>query len=224
MPAPRRAGNTQRVTERAAAGHAGPDVRSPDRRVRQAQGGNRPGHDPLSSRGPGDRGLTPGSPQGRAHEEDSHRRGGRRHNGKGLRSGAAGEPPRPAAGGPHERAPNARSRSCCAPRWGKPGLPFDEPYPMPPGRRELVMREEAGRDTPEPTRRPDTTNLRSRIQPAQRDADYPDLRGDSQQSIPASESTELGGYRTSVLSRLSQRVTVIAVTGHSVMPRLRRLR
>jgi hypothetical protein len=33
-----------------------------------------------------------------------------------------------------------------------------------------------------------------------------------------------GGYRTSVLSRPSQCVTVIVVTGQSVMPRLRRSR
>jgi hypothetical protein len=32
------------------------------------------------------------------------------------------------------------------------------------------------------------------------------------------------GYRTPIISRPSQRVTVIAVTGQSVMPRLRRSR
>jgi hypothetical protein len=34
----------------------------------------------------------------------------------------------------------------------------------------------------------------------------------------------IGGYRTSVLSCPSQRATVIAVTGQSVIPRLHRLR
>jgi hypothetical protein len=33
-----------------------------------------------------------------------------------------------------------------------------------------------------------------------------------------------GGYRTSVLSRPSQCVTAMAVTGQAVIPRLRRLR
>jgi hypothetical protein len=34
----------------------------------------------------------------------------------------------------------------------------------------------------------------------------------------------IGGYRVSLLSRPSQRVTLIAVTGQFVMPRLRTLR
>ena len=38
------------------------------------------------------------------------------------------------------------------------------------------------------------------------------------------QSAQNGGYRTSVLSRQSQRVTMIAVTGQSVRPRLRKSR
>ena len=38
------------------------------------------------------------------------------------------------------------------------------------------------------------------------------------------DPSQIGGYRTPVISRPSQRVTVIAVTGQAVRPRLRRSR
>jgi hypothetical protein len=42
--------------------------------------------------------------------------------------------------------------------------------------------------------------------------------------LVAAADKQIGGYRASVLARPSQRVTVIAVTGQSVVPRLRRSR
>jgi hypothetical protein len=42
-------------------------------------------------------------------------------------------------------------------------------------------------------------------------------------AVPAATAYQLGGYCTSLLSRPSQRVTMMAVTGQSPVPRLRRL-